>query len=82
MNDVQALNNNFSLSNGELNKSYTIVEIKGDFKIKRRLLDFGFVNTKVIILHKSSLKGVYLLQIRGYVIALRQNQVNNIIVRE
>ena len=82
MEKVQALTNRFSLNNGEVNHDYRVVDINGEFKIKRRLLDFGFVDTNIRILHKSSLNGVFLLQIRGFVLSLRASLVANIIVEE
>ncbi len=74
------MDNLFSLSNGETNVPYKIKKIVGDIKIKRRLLDLGFVDTTVKILKKSTLRGVFLLEIRHFVLALKQNEVQNIMV--
>lgn len=71
----------FSLIYGKENILYNICSINADLKIKRRLLELGFVvNEKVLILKKSRLKGVYLLQIKGYVLALKKKEVANIMV--
>ncbi len=82
MNNISVLENHFSLSNAQINKLYQIVGLKGEFKIRRRLLDFGFVNTDIKVLQKSSLKGVCLVELRNYVIALRESEVANIIVKD
>lgn len=74
------MDNLFLLSNGETNVPYKIKKIVGDIKIKRRLLDLGFVDTTVKILKKSTLRGVFLLEIRHFVLALKQNEVQNIMV--
>ena len=62
-----------SLSGGE---SGYIVCIIGNLKIKTRLLELGFTKgTLVRVLNVSSLKNSYLLEIRGYILALRKNAV-------
>lgn len=62
-----------SLSSGE---SGYIVKINGNLKVKTRLLELGFTKgTLVKILNVSSLKNSYLIEIRGYILALRQNAV-------
>lgn len=62
-----------SLSSGE---SGYIVSINGNLKIKTRLLELGFTKgTLVRVLNVSSLKNSYLLEIRGYILALRKNAV-------
>lgn len=71
-----------NLSECKLNKKYRVVEVNGDLKFKRRLLEFGFVDTEVQVLHTSSLKGVFLVQLRGYVLAIRRAQAQAILVRE
>ena len=71
----------FSLIYAKENIFYKICEIKTELKIKRRLLELGFIkDEKVLILKKSRLKGVYLLQIKGYVLALKKKEVANIMV--
>lgn len=70
----------FSLIYGNENVFYKIVNVLGQTKIKRRLLDMGFVNCDVLIIKKSQFKGVYLLQLRDYVLALKKKEVANIIV--
>lgn len=56
-----------------------IVAISGNTHIKRRLLDLGFtMGTAVRVLNISPLKNSYLLEIHGYILALRKNAVNKI----
>ncbi|NCB48582.1 MAG: ferrous iron transport protein A [Clostridia bacterium] len=70
----------FSLCQGYENIRYKIVKIDASGKVKRRLLDLGFVDASVIILKKSNFKGVFLLQIRGYVLSLKRKEVSSIMV--
>lgn len=74
------MDNFFTLDKGEIGKPYKIIRLLNSKKIKRRLLELGFINTNIEILKKSSLRGVYLLQLRNYVIALKLNEVKNILV--
>ena len=63
-----------NLTNGKKNKIYKIIKIDGELKIKRRLLDLGFVvGEKLQILQISPLKKTYLITIKNYVLALREN---------
>ena len=62
-----------SLNSGE---GGYITKIEGNLKIKTRLLELGFTKgTLVRVLNVSSLKNSYLLEIRGYILALRNNAV-------
>lgn len=70
----------FSLCQGSENRRYRVVKIDASVKVKRRLLDLGFVDTTVIILKKSNFKGVFLLQIRDYVLSLKKKEVSAIMV--
>ncbi len=74
------MDNLFSLSSGETGVKYKIKSIAGSNKIKRRLLDLGFVDTTVEILKKSTLRGVFLLEIRHFVLALKRKEVEKIMV--
>lgn len=76
------MDNFFSLSDGEKNKKYYIVDIVASDKVKRRLLELGFVDTYVTILKKSTLRGVFLLEIRNFVLALKRKEVECIRVRK
>ena len=76
------MENIISLSQAKLCKKYNIVDIAADINIKRRLLDFGFVNTQVQVVNISALKGVYLIEIRNYLIAIRRSEVEAIMVVE
>lgn len=74
------MDNLFSLTSGETGVKYKIKSIAGSNKIKRRLLDLGFVDTTVEILKKSTLRGVFLLEIRHFVLALKRKEVEKIMV--
>ena len=74
------MDNFFSLACGKTNIPYKIIYIHSSQKIKRRLLELGFVSTTVVILKKSKSGGVYLLQIRDFVLALKAEEVKNIMV--
>lgn len=53
-----------------------IVNVAGNLKIRTRLLELGFTKgTLVRILNISSLKKSFLLEIRGYILALRNSAV-------
>ena len=68
-----------NLASLKTNESATIKNIFCDFKIKKRLLELGFINnTEVKVLAISSLKKTYLLQVMGSVIALRRNILEEI----
>lgn len=75
------MDNFFYLDKGLVNKKYHIIKVNGSNKIKRRLLELGFVDTDIMILKKSSLNGVFLLQLRGFVLALKRKEVCNILVK-
>ena len=56
---------------------------KTDQKIKRRLLELGFLKDTVITLSEISfLKEVLLLELNGYAISLRSDIAKNIQVKE
>lgn len=65
-----------NLSNLTTGESGYITSIDGNLKIKTRLLELGFTKgTLVRVLNVSSLKNSYLLEVRGYILALRNNAV-------
>ncbi len=56
-----------------------IVNVTGPLHLKRRLLDLGFTHgTMVKVINISPLKNSFLLEIHGYIIALRHNAIKNI----
>ena len=75
------MDNFFYLDKGEVNKKYQIVDIQGSDKIKRRLLELGFVGTFVKILKKSSMRGVFLVELRHFVLAVKRNEISKILVK-
>lgn len=53
-----------------------IVNVSGNLKIKTRLLELGFTKgTLIRILNISSLKNSFLVELRGYILALRNSAV-------
>lgn len=71
----------FPLDSGEEGREYKINSILAPIKIKRRLLELGFVDCNVKILKKSVKNGVFLLEIRNYVLALKKKEVACIFVQ-
>lgn len=63
------------------NESGIIQTVTGSLHLKRRLLDLGFTKgSKIKVVNISPLKNSFLLEIHGYILALRQNAVKNILV--
>ena len=57
--------------------------ITSNLKIKRRLLELGFVSgTRVSVLSRSSLGEVILVEIIGYCISIRKSLANYIILKK
>lgn len=70
-------NNIKNLSDLNKNQAGYITKINGNLKIRTRLLELGFTKgTLVRILNISSLKKSFLLEIRGYILALRNTAVS------
>lgn len=56
-----------------------VVSIESNIHLKRRLLELGFIQGTIIKIEDvSPLKNSYLIQVRGYLIALRKSAVNSI----
>ena len=61
-----------SLCDGKVNKTSRVVGVNGQDKETRRLLELGIIAGQPIkILNKSSLKKVYLVEVRGYLLSVR-----------
>ena len=61
-----------SLCDGKVNKTYRVVGVNGQGKETRRLLELGIIAGQPIkILNKSSLKKVYLVEVRGYLLSVK-----------
>lgn len=70
-----------SLKEGKVNKNYKIVEVKGEEKVVRRFYELGiFSGQKIIILNKSPLKKVFLVEIRGYVLSIKSSLLGSVMV--
>ena len=68
-------------------KGTSVIEVgfseKTDQKIKRRLLELGFLKDTVVTLSEISfLKEVLLMELNGYTISLRSDIAKNIQVKE
>lgn len=64
-------------------KTATIVGFVSDinYKIKRRLLELGFVSGAIITLQNVSfLNEVFLIELNGYMLSLRKDVANKILV--
>lgn len=63
------------------NQSGKVVNVCGELHIRRRLLELGITRgIKIKVLAVSTLKNSFLLQIRGYTLALRKNSLELISV--
>lgn len=68
---------NIVLSNLKSGEAGYITKIRGNMKIKNRLCELGFTRgTLVRVLNVSSLKQSFLVEIRGYILALRKSAVS------
>ena len=69
-------NNLINLSNLKVGETGYITSVNGNLKLKTRLLELGFTKgTLVRVLNISSLKNSYLVEIRGYILALRRGVI-------
>lgn len=76
------MNNEISLSKVNLNKEYIIVKILLDENIKQRIYDLGLIeNTIIKAVYKSPFNDPVAYLVRGAIIAIRNKDANNIIVR-
>ena len=68
--------NTENLTSLKQNESGVIVDLEGSLCLKRRLLDLGFTQGTIVkIINVSPLKNSYLVEIHGYIIALRFNAI-------
>lgn len=74
---------NMLLSNGKVGYEYELLSVSGWEPICRRLIEYGFVrNTKIKIIQKSLGGHSLLVQLHGYVLALKSNQADFVMVKE
>jgi len=75
--DNKKQNENFlSLSDLKKNQCGQVLEIIGETKFKRRLLELGFIKgTKVKILHVSPFKSSFLIDCSGSIYALKRKNL-------
>ena len=70
-------NNVVNLKNLKSGESGYIVNVNGNLKLRSRMLELGFTKgTLVRILNISSLKKSFLIEIRGYILALRSDVIS------
>ena len=70
-----------SLRESKVNKSYKIMEVKGEEKVVRRFYELGiFTGQNIVILNKSPLKKVFLVEIRGYVLSIKSTLLGGVMV--
>ena len=70
-----------TLDKAKINKVYKIVGYQNKDKILRRFLELGFtVGQKVKILSTSLKKRVFLIEVRGYLLSVRANLLERIVV--
>lgn len=68
---------NVVLSSLKTGEAGYITKISGNIKIRNRLYELGFTKgTLVRVLNISSLKHSFLIEIRGYILALRKSAVS------
>lgn len=68
------MDNLLKLSNMKINQKCKICKIECDIRLKRRLLELGLCNQTVLkIINISPLKNSYLIELRGYVLAIRKS---------
>ena len=71
------------LSELKKNQTAKIEEITCNLKLKRRLYELGIcTNVSVKVLSISPLKNTYILEVKGYALAVRKDILNQIFVRE
>lgn len=68
-----------TLSDLKVGESAKIVSVFGNIKIKQRLLQLGLTTGQIVkVLNISSLKKSYLISARGYALAIRKSNLENI----
>ena len=76
------MNNEISLSKVNLNEEYVIIKILLDDNIKQRIYDLGLIeNTIIKAVYKSPFYDPVAYLVRGAIIAIRNKDADNIIVR-
>ena len=76
------MNNEISLSKVNLNEEYVVVKILSAEDIKQRIYDLGLIeNTIIKAVYKSPFNDPVAYLVRGSIIAIRNKDANDIIVR-
>ncbi len=72
-----------SLSKLKIGQECRIISVAGTDEFKGRLLDMGFTpETKVTLKRKAPLGDPIIIALRGYELALRRSDADNIIIEE
>ncbi len=70
-----------TLDSVKKNQIYHIVGFNGDDNLLRRFLELGFtVGQKVKVVSSSLMRKVFLVEIRGYLLSVRRELLNRIVV--
>ena len=70
-----------TLKNAKINHQYTIAGYNGNDAILRRFLELGFsLGQKVKVVATSIQKKVFLIEIRGYVLSIRADLLDRILI--
>lgn len=76
------INLSMRLSDGNTKTKYYVKTINGEIKQIRRLCELGFVvGSEVVIVRKSILKGVYLIKIKNYLLAIKRKHLESVEVK-
>ena len=70
------------LSDGNIKTKYLVTNINGEVKQIRRLCELGFIiGSEVVIVRKSIFKGVLLVKINNYLLAIKRKQLECVEVK-
>lgn len=70
-----------TMSELKVGESATILNLRADLHLRRRLLELGLTDGETVkILSISPLKNSFLLSVKNYTLALRKNILDDIIV--
>lgn len=71
------------LFDGKTGRDYRITDISGEGEARRRLLDLGFVRGTIIRIYNiAPFKVTMLVGLRGYMLAVRRNTGESILIEE
>jgi len=72
-----------TLSSAKIGTKYRINQLNGNREMKRRFLNMGVIPGEKIVVNKTSLLGGSMeISVQGYILTLRKNEIQSIIVEE